>query len=40
MLNTGRLAGQSDARAIELHEQVERAFDPKNPRNPGKELAR
>lgn len=35
----GRLAAQWDARALELHEQVKRAFDPKGLLNPGKKLA-
>ena len=36
----GRLEAQWDARALELHEQVKRAFDPKGLLNPGKKLAR
>jgi FAD/FMN-containing dehydrogenase len=36
----GRLAAQWDARALELHEQIKRAFDPKGLLNPGKKLAR
>jgi glycolate oxidase subunit GlcD len=34
----GRLASQWDARAVELHEQIKRAFDPKGLLNPGKKL--
>ncbi len=36
----GRLASQWDARAVQLHEQIKRAFDPKGLLNPGKKLAR
>jgi glycolate oxidase subunit GlcD len=36
----GRLAAQWDARALELHEQIKAAFDPKGLLNPGKKLAR
>ncbi len=36
----GRLEAQWDARALELHEQIKRAFDPKGLLNPGKKLAR
>lgn len=36
----GRLAWQWEARALELHEQIKRAFDPKGLLNPGKKLAR
>jgi glycolate oxidase subunit GlcD len=39
-LKRGRLASQWDARAVELHEQIKRAFDPKGLLNPGKKLAR
>ncbi|HXW58716.1 MAG TPA: FAD-linked oxidase C-terminal domain-containing protein [Solirubrobacteraceae bacterium] len=39
-LKRGRLAGQWDKRALELHEQVKRAFDPKGLLNPGKKMAR
>jgi glycolate oxidase subunit GlcD len=36
----GRLESQWDARAVELHERIKRAFDPKGLLNPGKKLAR
>jgi glycolate oxidase subunit GlcD len=36
----GRLAAQWDERALQLHEQIKRAFDPKGLLNPGKKLAR
>ena len=36
----GRLQAQWDARAVELHEQIKRTFDPKGLLNPGKKLAR
>jgi FAD/FMN-containing dehydrogenase len=39
-LKRGWLASQWDARAVELHEQIKRAFDPKGLLNPGKKLAR
>jgi glycolate oxidase subunit GlcD len=39
-LKRGRLASQWDSRAVELHEQIKRAFDPKGLLNPGKKLAR
>ena len=39
-LKRGRLASQWDRRAVELHEQIKRAFDPKGLLNPGKKLAR
>ena len=39
-LKRERLAAQWDARALELHEQIKRAFDPKGLINPGKKLAR
>jgi glycolate oxidase subunit GlcD len=35
----GRLSAQWDPRALELHEQIKRAFDPKGLLNPGKKLA-
>jgi glycolate dehydrogenase FAD-linked subunit len=39
-LKSGRLLASWDERAVELHEQIKRAFDPKNLLNPGKKLAR
>ena len=39
-LKRGRLESQWASRAVELHEQVKRAFDPKGLLNPGKKLAR
>ena len=36
----GRLESQWPRRAVELHEQIKRAFDPKGLLNPGKKLAR
>jgi FAD/FMN-containing dehydrogenase len=36
----GRLAAQWAPRALDLHEQIKRAFDPKGLLNPGKKLAR
>ena len=39
-LKRGLLEAQWDARAVELHEQIKRAFDPKGLFNPGKKLAR
>jgi glycolate oxidase subunit GlcD len=39
-LKRGRLAAQWDVRALELHEQIKAAFDPKGLLNPGKKLAR
>ncbi len=39
-LKRGRLESQWDARALELHEQIKRAFDPKGLLNPGTKLAR
>jgi FAD/FMN-containing dehydrogenase len=39
-LKRGRLAAQWDPRALELHEQIKAAFDPKGLLNPGKKLAR
>jgi glycolate oxidase subunit GlcD len=39
-MKRGLLASQWPARAVELHELVKRAFDPKGLLNPGKKLAR
>jgi glycolate oxidase subunit GlcD len=39
-LKRGRLAAQWDRRALQLHEQIKAAFDPKGLLNPGKKLAR
>ena len=39
-LKRGRLQSQWSERAVELHEQIKRAFDPKGLLNPGKKLAR
>jgi glycolate oxidase subunit GlcD len=39
-LKSGLLAGQWGARAVALHEEIKRAFDPKGLLNPGKKLAR
>jgi len=39
-MKRGRLQGQWDRRAVELHEQIKRAFDPKGLLNPGTKLAR
>ncbi|MHB8234221.1 MAG: FAD-binding oxidoreductase [Solirubrobacteraceae bacterium] len=39
-LKRGLLAAQWDARAVQLHEEIKRAFDPKGLLNPGKKLAR
>ncbi|HEX3432812.1 MAG TPA: FAD-linked oxidase C-terminal domain-containing protein [Solirubrobacteraceae bacterium] len=39
-LKRGLLAAQWDARAVQLHEQIKQAFDPKGLLNPGKKLAR
>ena len=39
-LKRGRLQSQWGARAVELHEQIKHAFDPKGLLNPGKKLAR
>jgi glycolate oxidase subunit GlcD len=39
-LKRGRLAAQWDQRALQLHEQIKAAFDPKGLLNPGKKLAR
>ncbi|HEY2217566.1 MAG TPA: FAD-linked oxidase C-terminal domain-containing protein [Solirubrobacteraceae bacterium] len=38
LLKSGLLGGQWDAAAVELHERVKRAFDPKGLFNPGKKL--
>ncbi len=38
-LKRGRLESQWDRRALELHDQIKRAFDPKGLLNPGKKLA-
>jgi glycolate oxidase subunit GlcD len=39
-LKCGRLIDHWDARAVELHEQIKQAFDPKGLLNPGAKLAR
>ncbi len=39
-LKRGRLRSQWDERAVQLHDQIKRAFDPKGLLNPGKKLAR
>jgi glycolate oxidase subunit GlcD len=39
-LKRGQLAAQWPLRAVELHEEIKRAFDPKGLLNPGKKLAR
>ncbi len=40
LLKGGWLARQWDAQAVEMHERIKRAFDPKGLLNPGKTLAR
>jgi glycolate oxidase subunit GlcD len=40
LLKGGLLASQWDTRAVQLHEEIKRAFDPKGLLNPGKKLAR
>jgi glycolate oxidase subunit GlcD len=40
LLKSGLLADSWDARAVELHEQIKRSFDPKGLLNPGKKLGR
>ncbi len=40
LLKRGRLARQWSPQAVSLHEQIKRAFDPKDLLNPGKKLAR
>jgi glycolate oxidase subunit GlcD len=40
LLKAGLLDAQWDARTVQLHEQIKRAFDPKGLLNPGKKLAR
>jgi len=40
VLKRGQLARQWPTRALELHEEIKRAFDPKGLLNPGKKLAR
>lgn len=39
-LKRGRLAAQWGSRALDLHEEIKRVFDPKGLLNPGKKLAR
>ena len=40
LLKRGRLERQWSSRALDLHEEIKRLFDPKNLLNPGKKLAR
>jgi glycolate oxidase len=40
LLKSGMLAPGWDTRAVELHEQIKQAFDPKGLFNPGKKLGR
>jgi glycolate dehydrogenase FAD-linked subunit len=40
LLKRGRLARQWSPRALDLHEEIKRLFDPKNLLNPGKKVAR
>ncbi len=40
LLKRGQLSRQWQPRAVELHEQIKRLFDPKDLLNPGKKLAR
>lgn len=40
LLKRGRLAQQWSPRALDLHEEIKRVFDPRNLLNPGKKLAR
>ncbi len=40
LLKRGRLARQWSPQAVELHERIKHAFDPKDLLNPGKKLAR
>jgi glycolate oxidase subunit GlcD len=40
LLKRGLLGSQWDRRAVELHEEIKRVFDPKGLLNPGKKLAR
>jgi glycolate oxidase len=39
-LKRGRLAAQWEERALEMHERIKKAFDPKGLLNPQKKLAR
>jgi glycolate oxidase len=39
-LKRGRLEAQWGPRALDLHEEIKRVFDPKGLLNPGKKLAR